>query len=329
MDCGEIYKKALGFIHRSMDGFDAFAASMKVNPQCINALDYSGTITILHNAAQYNHLELIKLLLDLGAKVDIPAGDSHETPLHRAMIGEAFEAAEILLNSGANPNALNTSLQSPIFYLGGHIDPVKTPQIASLLLKHGADVHLRDWKGDAPLHGICIPEMAQLLLQYGAEVDAQNNAGETPLIESASHGVDKMVQFFLKNGANINLKNENGRTMLHLFVFDDEYGNTPQVRKMLSLGAEINARDNEGFSPLYQASAAHYLPGVKLLISKGADVNLRDNEGRTPLYAVENDLYLGINHHYVPPPQGDGNPLAFAKMKKKIAGLLREAGGTL
>lgn len=329
MDCDEIYKKAMGLIYGSMDGFDVFAASMKVNPQCINALDYSGTITILHNAAQYNNLELIKLLLELGAQIDIPTGESHETPLHRAVYGYAVEATEALLNYGANPNALNTSKQSPIFELGVHTNPIKTPQMALLLLKHGADVHLKDWKGNTVLHYVSIPEVAQLLLQHGAEVDARNNAGETPLIENASHGDDKMVQFLLKNGANINLKNEKGRTMLHLFVFDDEYGNIPQAKKTLSLGAEINARDNEGFSPLYQASAAHYLPGVKLLIAKGADVNLRDNEGRTPLYAVENDQYLGINYHYVPPPQGDGNPVAFAKMKKKIAGLLREAGGTL
>lgn len=73
----------------------------KVNRLNINAQpDHGGTA--LHHAAAYGHVEVIKLLLSLGADIDIQAPNG-STPLHWAAGNGQTEAVRLLLEKEANP----------------------------------------------------------------------------------------------------------------------------------------------------------------------------------------------------------------------------------
>jgi len=64
-------------------------------------------------------------------------------------------------------------------------------------------------------------------------------------------------------------------------------GNTEQVAALLSQGADANARDNVGQSPLHISAVKDCRDIIALLLAKGAQINPRDTAGRTPLhYAV-------------------------------------------
>ena len=60
-------------------------------------------------------------------------------------------------------------------------------------------------------------------------------------------------------------------------------GNPGAVRVMLMLGANVNARDRDGNTPLYFATFHRYPETMKLLLDHGADVNAKNKEGRTAL----------------------------------------------
>jgi len=60
-------------------------------------------------------------------------------------------------------------------------------------------------------------------------------------------------------------------------------GDIEQIKSLISGGADVNAKDNNGSTPLHYAVILANMDVIKLLISNGADVNAKDKEGRTPL----------------------------------------------
>jgi len=52
---------------------------------------------------------------------------------------------------------------------------------------------------------------------------------------------------------------------------------------LLSHDADINAKDNEGQTPLHYAARQGQIQAVEWLLKHGADVNPRDKNGKTPL----------------------------------------------
>ncbi len=61
-------------------------------------------------------------------------------------------------------------------------------------------------------------------------------------------------------------------------------GDIEQVRLLISKGADVNARDEKGMTPLYYAARYGRKEVAELLISKGADVNVKEDRwGGTPL----------------------------------------------
>jgi len=68
-----------------------------------------------------------------------------------------------------------------------------------------------------------------------------------------------------------------------------EKGDLEEVKRLLEKGADVNAKDKDGWTPFSRAANDGHKEVAELLIAKGADMNTKDNWGETPLYqAVEN-----------------------------------------
>jgi ankyrin repeat protein len=106
------------------------------------------------------------------------------------------------------------------------------------------------------------------------------------LIEACYWNKINVVDQLLGMGANINAQDSSGKTPLHHAVINNHQS---LVEFLLKRGADPNIKDHQGKTPLFYAVENNWPTLIAILLQHGSDLNLRDAQGRTPLhYAVEN-----------------------------------------
>ncbi len=134
---------------------------------------------------------------------------------------------------------------------------------------------------------------AQLAAFIGARAPAPSAAPtaasqsdlDSELLEAAAQGDASSVALLLDRGADIAARDDEGWTPLHWAAESNE---KPAVAALLlARGADIEARDDDGFTPLHVAAANNPEPAVAaILIDCGADIAARADKGSTPLHAA-------------------------------------------
>ena len=60
------------------------------------------------------------------------------------------------------------------------------------------------------------------------------------------------------------------------------------LKHLVSLGANVNAKNNNGYTPLHEAATNPNVNVLKYLVGKGANLDIKNNWGMTPLhFAIE------------------------------------------
>jgi len=132
----------------------------------VNVKDHFGR-TALAWASHNGYTEIVKILIDNGAKVDEPTGSQKATALILASINGNLPTAKLLLESGANVNAADLEGVTAIGVAAnnGH------KSIVELLIKKGANVNVRDMNGVTPTEvarSCGYYEIVELLCSHGA-----------------------------------------------------------------------------------------------------------------------------------------------------------------
>jgi ankyrin repeat protein len=124
-----------------------------------------------------------------------------------------------------------------------------------------------------------LPEVRRLL-SVGADVNA-TFYGRTHLNWACSRGHLQVVKVLREHGADIGAKDSDGWTPLHCAC---AHGHVAVVIELLSRGANTEAKTYQGDTPLHLASDGGGLPVVKALLSGGADILAANKQGELPVH---------------------------------------------
>jgi hypothetical protein len=171
----------------------------------------------------------------------------------------------LLLDYGASPNAKDAMGWTPLLFamrfdvpLGGHGDE----NAVALLLDRGADPN--DQGGTPPLLFASHPAIVRLLVEHGASVDSPETI---PLLKATYEGNAEVVAFLLGRGASV-------------------AATYSKQSALWSLGIGP-AGGCEGWTALHFAAHGNSRRVGELLLDHGADVNARDGRGMTPLAVAQ------------------------------------------
>ncbi len=132
------------------------------------------------------------------------------------------------------------------------------------------------------------PPTVELLLRLGADPNAQTDGGHTPLYcagnECAVEGGGLVVRALVRGGADVDAHDGAKQcTALHMAA---RRGNVAIAEALLDCGANLEARDRAGETPLRRAVNCNKLDVASLLVALGADVQSRGSKGLTPVGAA-------------------------------------------
>jgi ankyrin repeat protein/L-ascorbate metabolism protein UlaG (beta-lactamase superfamily) len=132
--------------------------------------------------------------------------------------------------------------------------------------------------------------VARLIKTDPSLVKATNAEGDTPLHLAAGcrrgeAAALPIIRLLLESGADLEAKNSSGQTPL---LYSCYAGFQGAVGLLLDKGASFQYRDRNGRSPLHYAAREGKAAVVEVLLNKGADPTLKDGQGLTPLeYAAQ------------------------------------------
>lgn len=98
---------------------------------------------------------------------------------------------------------------------------------------------------------------------------------------------ENCVRRLVSIGANVNLKSRNGLTPLHSACM-----NGCSLEFLIRSGANVNERDANGDTPLHYASFNNSVENIRILVSNGARLGEKNIRGETPLHIACNSYHL-------------------------------------
>ena len=270
-----------------------------------------GDFSPLLFAAQQNDLESARVLLTAGAEIDTSSPDA--SPLLLAASAGFHELEVLLLDKGANPNAVDFNGYTALHYAALRRN---SQEVAKALLQRGSNPNAQVWK--QPGQGQRIPIVAVPFITSDARVVRDGTKGgtvaigATPFWLAAQEGNAPMMHLLAAAGAdpkktnteNVYLEGGSGRRVDYMartsplqmaagvgrvkgnwpeFTAEEEIRHLEALKVAVELGGDVNEANEYGYTPLHGAAYVGANSMIAYLVEKGANLEAMDNFRQTPL----------------------------------------------
>ncbi len=251
-----------------------------VDPSAHDVFGNTGLIA----AASAGQAEIVEMLLNVNANVNAQTTAGH-TALMGAVEKGDMRIVPALLKAGANVNAKNNKNESALFpaVQTGHL------RLVEMLLGAGAETNIANTRpmtnndsGYTPLmyaarHGLIATDgpwvdIVRVLLAKGADANLRSHHGATALSIAERNGYGDIVDALQGAGA----RKETAYTSLTIddaLIKASKNGDISKVRQLFTEGAQANAKNRLGVTPLLAAAMGGHVAIVQMLVEHDAKVN--------------------------------------------------------
>ena len=288
--------------------------------------------TPLHKEVTKDNQNILKLFLEKNASVNTQNANGN-SPLHTAVSNGFFDITKLLVKKGSNVNLQNKEGRTPLF-LGVKN---KQKQFIKFLIENEADVTIgykenstdriylvrgKD-RGRAVWHYVLVKKhLLGLFLKRtnGGSLDVAD-FGDVLRSGRGKDPPEGTIDKILEEG---DFKEIPGVTLLHTA---SKKNNEPEIIDLLvKSGANVNAQDAEGFTPLHMAAIHGNLKIVKTLFDLDADVNIVTTDGKNAAELAHLNEELEIEE-YLESKMTSSQRTKEKKDDSELADLLIEAYG--
>ncbi|GMY16545.1 protein VAPYRIN-LIKE-like [Fagus crenata] len=261
--------------------------------------------SLLRPAILYSNANFVTDILDAGADVNYKDSD------RRSMITLAIRAGDldilkVLIASGCK---IDNSVDR-ILHEAAAVDRVDLMEVLFKIFGD-SDVNSVDLDGRMPIHVAAVRGFAEVIrfcVSVGGKADVSDRNGWSPLHYAAAEGHLQAVEYLLECCNVKYMVNNDGKSAFALAVenghfhlldllhlgdalhraarVDDIHGMKTCLAEGLAEGANVNGRDQNGWTPLHRAAFKGRIESVKLLLNHGAQVDVFDDAGYAPLHCA-------------------------------------------
>lgn len=248
---------------------------------------YLPRLSILCSGIEHeNKISAVRELILSGEDIHQKDPTYGRTPLHWACIFSGVAMLELLIEHGAidDINANDALGMTPLACLIKKRDFPGHEAMVHCLLAAGAHLELVEERGHSLMFkDYLTPALVAVLLKRGLDINCTNGLRETPLHVAVARGNEALVEFLLASGADLNRRCMFGCTALH-----DGQQRAGVAARLLRYGAQVDARDDLGQTPLMLACDFNNIPLVRLLIAHEASLEIKSQSGWTAVDYARN-----------------------------------------
>ena len=254
------------------------------NNKNISAVD----LKLLESLSQ-NSAKIMQMIIDKVDKKLINDSLEGKTPLIIAVGNSYIDTAKILIENGADVNAIDFEGWRALSYAVNNGDI----EIAKLLLENKAKIK------DELLIAIKSPivesriNMMKLLIDNKANINYTDENGFTPLNIAIESGDMELTKFLITNGANVNSLMQDGVSLIGYAIAQN---NMDLLQILIENGANVNNTNGDSWAktPLQTASRLGLDNVVRILLTRNADINAVDMNGNTALHTAALNSQLSV-----------------------------------